>query len=73
MSVLERNLKAKDTLLQESLNCTFVACPCAQSSKQPNMQLVFKLRKKVMHLRDLVALQECEIASMRNSVKFVQI
>ena len=36
------------------------------------MQLIFKLRKKVIELRDLCAIQECEISSMRNSVKFVK-
>ena len=37
------------------------------------MQLIFKLRKKVIELRDLCALQECEITGMRNSLKFVKI
>ena len=37
------------------------------------MQLIFKLRKKVMELRDLVALQEVEIVQMQESVKYVKI
>lgn len=37
------------------------------------MELIFKLRKKIIELRDLCAIQECEITSMRNSVKFVKI
>ena len=37
------------------------------------MQLIFKLRKKVIELRDLCALQEWEITGMRNSLKFVKI
>ena len=37
------------------------------------MNLIFKLRKKVMELRDLVALQEVEIVQMQESVKYVKI
>mmetsp|Transcript_26858 Transcript_26858/g.33414 ORF Transcript_26858/g.33414 Transcript_26858/m.33414 type:complete len:100 (+) Transcript_26858:198-497(+) len=66
-------LKVKDNLLTDSLNCTFVACPCSQNSKMPNMSLIFNLRKKVIELRDLVALQEVEIINMQSSVKYVKI
>ena len=66
-------LQVKDNLLQDSLNCTFVACPCSQSAKVPNMNLIFKLRKKVMQLRDLVAIQEVEIINMQSSVQYVKI
>ena len=60
--------------MQDSLNCTFVAYPVnVTESKAPNMQLIFKLRKKVMELRDLVALQEVEIVQMQESVKYVKI
>ena len=69
---MEKKLSQKEKLLSESLNCTFIACPCSGNSKGPNMQLIFKLRKKVIELRDLCAIQECEISSMRNSVKFVK-
>lgn len=37
------------------------------------MNLIFKLRKKVIELRDLVALQEVELIDMQNSVKYVKI
>jgi len=66
-------LQVKDNLLQDSLNCTFVACPCSQSAKVPNMNLIFKLRKKVMQLRDLVAIQEVEIVNMQSSMQYVKI
>ena len=66
-------LQVKDSLLQDSLNCTFVACPCSSNGNAPNMNLIFKLRKKVMELRDLVALQEVEIVQMQESVKYVKI
>ena len=56
MQIMERKLVKKDKLLQDSLNCTFIACPCTGNSKAPNMQLVFKLRKKIIELRDLCAL-----------------
>ena len=72
MQIMERKLKAKEKLLQDSLNCTFIA-PDISSGKSHNMQLIFKLRKKIIELRDLAAIQECEIVSMRNSVKFVKI
>ena len=64
LHLAQHKLRMKDNLLQESLNCTFVAVPSFESSKGPNMQLIFKLRKKVMELRDLVALQEVEIINM---------
>ena len=66
-------LHVKDNLLQDSLNCTFVACPCSSNSKAPNMNLIFKLRKKVIELRDLVALQEVELMNMQSSVKYCKI
>ena len=66
-------LKVKDNLLQDSLNCTFVACPCSKSGNLPNMNLIFKLRKKIIELRDLVALQEVEIINMQQSVKYVKV
>ena len=34
--ILEKKLKTKDALLQDSLACTFVACPCSSDSKDPN-------------------------------------
>lgn len=37
------------------------------------MNLIFKLRKKVIELRDLVALQEVELIDMQNSVKYVKV
>ena len=61
LNMAHHKLHVKDNLLQDSLNCTFVACPCTSNSKAPNMTLIFKLRKKVMELRDLVALQEVEL------------
>ena len=69
---MEKKLKQKEKLLQESLSCTFIACPCSSNNKAPNMELIFKLRKKIIELRDLCAIQECEITSVRNSVKFVK-
>jgi len=39
----------------------------------PNMNIIFKLRKKVIELRDLVALQEVELINMQSSVKYVKI
>lgn len=66
-------LRIKDNLLEESLNCTFVACPCSQSAKAPNMNLIFKLRKKVIELRDLVTIQEVEIINMQSSMKYIKI
>ena len=39
----------------------------------PNMNLIFKLRKKVMELRDLVALQEVEIVNITNTVQYIKI
>ena len=56
IQIMQQKLSKKDKLLQDSLNCTFIACPCTGSAKAPNMQLVFKLRKKVIELRDLCAL-----------------
>ena len=38
-----------------------------------NTALIFKLRKKIMQLRDLVALQEVEIVNMQSSVKYVKV
>jgi len=60
-------------LLADSLACTFVACPCSGDHKEANYQLLFKLRKKVMELRDLVCIQECEIINLRKSMKFVKV
>ena len=37
------------------------------------MNLIFKLRKKVIELRDLVALQEVEIINMQSSMQYVKI
>ena len=37
------------------------------------MNLIFKLRKKIIELRDLVALQEVEIINMQQSVKYVKV
>ena len=37
------------------------------------MNLIFKLRKKVMELRDLTTLQEVEIMNMKNSAKYVKV
>jgi hypothetical protein len=56
IELLVRKLKKKDQLLEDSLACTFVACPCAEGHKSANVQILFKLRKKVMELRDLVAI-----------------
>ena len=64
LSMAHQKLKVKDNLMSDSLNCTFIACPHSQHSKAPNMNLIFKLRKKVIELRDLVALQEVEIINM---------
>jgi len=36
ITILEKKLKTKDALLQDSLACTFVACPCSSDSKDPN-------------------------------------
>ena len=66
-------LVVKDNLLQDSLNCTFVACPCSSNAKAPNMNLIFTLRKKVIELRDLVSIQEVEIINMQSSMKYVKI
>jgi hypothetical protein len=44
IKILEKKLQTKDTLLQDSLACTFVACPCSSDSKDPNFQILFKLR-----------------------------
>ena len=73
LNMAHHKLHVKDNLLQDSLNCTFVACPCSSNSKAPNMNLIFKLRKKVIELRDLVALQEVELIDMQNSVKYVKV
>ena len=64
LNMARHKLHVKDNLLQDSLNCTFVASPCSYNSKAPNMMLIFKLRKKVIELRDLVALQEVELIDM---------
>ena len=69
---MERKLKQKEKLLADSLAVTYVAYPVNGDTKGPNQQLIFKLRKKIIELRDLCAIQECEITSMRNSVKFVK-
>ena len=73
LNMAHHKLHVKDNLLQDSLNCTFVACPCSSNSKAPNMSLIFKLRKKIMELRDLVALQEVELVNMQSSVKYCKI
>lgn len=73
LNMAHHKLHVKDNLLQDSLNCTFVACPCSSNSKAPNMNLIFKLRKKVIELRDLVALQEVELMNMQSSVKYCKI
>ena len=64
LKMAEHKLSTKDSLLRDSLNCTFVACPCSQNSKMPNVNLIFKLRKKIIELRDLVALQEVELVNV---------
>ena len=70
---MEKKLTTQGLLLEDSLACTFVACPCSSESKDPNFRILFKLRKKVMELRDLVSIQECEIMNMRKSLKFCRI
>ena len=40
LHMAEHKLRTKDNLLQDSLNCTFVACPCSQNAKAPNMNLI---------------------------------
>ena len=62
--LLQQKLRTKQQLLEDSLNCTFVACPCDPDGKGSNNQLIFKLRKKIMELRDLVSLQECELLAL---------
>lgn len=54
--LLQQKLHTKEQLLADSLNCTFVACPCASDGFHKNTQLIFKLRKKVIELRDLCSL-----------------
>ena len=73
LNMAHHKLKVKDNLMSDSLNCTFIACPHSQQSKAPNMNLIFKLRKKVIELRDLVALQEVEIINMQSSMQYVKI
>ena len=51
--LLLKKLRAKDKLLEDALACTFVACPCHENAKTHNSQVIFKLRNKVMDLRDL--------------------
>ena len=67
-------MEIKDKLMQESLNCTFIACPCsAGQSNMHNVQLIMNLRKKVMEFRDLVALQDTEIEYLRTSIEYVSV
>ena len=47
LHILERKLAKKEELLKDSLNCTFIACPCTGNSKAPNMELIFTLKKKI--------------------------
>ena len=37
------------------------------------MNLLFKLRKKVMELRNLIVMQEVEITDLQSSTKFVKV
>ena len=73
VKLLLKKLRVKDLLLEDSLACTFVACPCSENYKVHNYQIIFKLRKKVMDLRDLSAIQEEEIISLRKTLKFVKV
>ena len=73
LNTANQKLHTKSNLLQDNLNCTFVACPCSKNAKVPNMQLIFKLRKKVMELRDLCATQEVELINIKNSQKYIKI
>jgi hypothetical protein len=54
--LLQQKLRTKDKLVQDSLNCTFVACPCSVEGKHENTRVLFKLRRKIMELRDLCCL-----------------
>ena len=73
VKLLEKKLRVKDSLVEDSLACTFVACPCHENFKTHNSQIIFNLRKKVMQLRDLRAIQEEEIVSLRSSLKFIKV
>ena len=39
----------------------------------PNVDTIFNMRKKVIELRDLVALQDTEIEYLRSSVEYISI
>ena len=73
IAIMEKKMQKQSVLLEDSLACTFVACPCSSDSKDANYKILFKLRKKVIELRDLVSIQECEIMNMRKSMKFCRI
>ena len=73
LAIMESKMQKQAILLEDSLACTFVACPCSSESKDPNFKILFKLRKKVIELRDLVSIQECELMNMRKSMKFCKI
>ena len=66
-------MELKDKLMQDSLNCTFIACPCSDNANMPNVDTIFNMRKKVIELRDLVALQDTEIEYLRSSIEYISI
>ena len=37
LNTANQKLNTKTNLLDDNLNCTFVACPCSKNSKAPNM------------------------------------
>lgn len=73
LKLMHKKLRVKESLVDDSLACTFVACPCHENHKTHNSQIIFTLRKKVMQLRDLRAIQELEIINLRKSLKFIQV
>jgi len=56
LNLAKHKMELKDKLMQDSLNCTFIACPCSDNANMPNVDTIFNMRKKVIELRDLVAL-----------------
>ena len=73
LDLFKHKMEIKDQLMKESLNCTFIACPCSENSNMPNVQIIMNLRKKVIELRDLVTLQDTEIDYLRSSIEYVNI
>lgn len=73
LNLAKTAIDKKDSLVADAVNCTFVACPCTKNGERPNMNLLFKLRKKVMELRNLIVMQEVEITDLQSSTKFVKV